>query len=92
MAVKTERLEVRAAPADRARIEHAAAVVGVTVSSFLVDTAVERANSIIADVTTTDIAADYFSELLAALDRPSAAPRLAAAAKRARRNPRIIAR
>ena len=89
MAVKSERLEFRVAPDDRSRIERAAAVAGVSVSSFIVETAVERADSIIAANTITSVPATYFDDLLAALDRPEAAPGLSGAARRARRTPRI---
>ena len=50
------------------------------------------ADEIIAEATTTTVPADYFDGLLAALDEPAQAPRLAQAAKRARRSPRISAR
>lgn len=54
--------------------------------------AVERADELIAAATTTVAPADYFDGLLAALDEPDHAPRLAKAAKRSRRVPRIAAR
>jgi len=92
MAVKTDRVEARLSPEERARIERAASTAGLSVSAFMVGAAVERADEIIAEATTTTVPADYFDVLLAALDEPAQAPRLAQAAKRARRSPRISAR
>ena len=92
MAVKTHRLEARLSPDDRERIEQAASVTGVSVSAFMVDAAVERADEIIAAATTTVVPADYFDALLEALDEPEPAPRLEGAAKRARRTAHITAR
>ncbi|NLD77467.1 MAG: DUF1778 domain-containing protein [Acidimicrobiales bacterium] len=89
MAVKTDRLEARLSPEDRARIERAAAASGMSVSTFVVGAAVFRADEVIAAATTTLVPADYFDDLLAALDEPDAAPGLTKAAKRARRNPRL---
>ena len=91
MAVKTDRVEARVSPEERARIERAASTAGLSVSAFMVGAAVERADEISAEATTT-VPADYFDGLLAALDEPAQAPRLAQAAKRARRSPRISAR
>lgn len=92
MAVKTDRLEARLSPDERARIERAASASGMSVSAFMVDAAVDRADEVITAATTTLVPADYFDSLVAALDEPDAAPRLAKAAKRARRNARITAR
>jgi uncharacterized protein (DUF1778 family) len=89
MGVKTDRMEARVSPEQRAHIERAASVVGLSVSAFIVGAAVERAEQIIAEATTTTVAADYFDELLAALDEPTPTPRLAKAAKHARRSRRI---
>ena len=54
--------------------------------------AIERADEVIAEATTTVVPGDYFDSLLAALDRPSPAPGLARAARRARRSGRITAK
>lgn len=54
--------------------------------------AVARADGIIAAATTTVVPAGYFDDLLAALDEPDDAPRLAEAAKRSRRSRRIASR
>jgi uncharacterized protein (DUF1778 family) len=90
MAVKRDRIESRVPPEARARIEQAAAMAGV--SSFMVDAAVERADELIAQETMTIVPADYFDALLAALDEPDPAPRLAKAAADVNRRRRIIAR
>lgn len=92
MAVKTDRLEARLSTDERERIERAASTAGLSVSAFMVGVAVERADEIIAAATTTVVPADYFDDLLGALDEPELAPRLAKAAKRSRRSPRIAAR
>ena len=92
MAVKTARLEARASPDQRQRIEQAASTAGVSVSAFVVGAAVERAEEVIAAATTTVVPADYFDALLVALDEPEPAPRLAKAAKRSRRSERIATR
>lgn len=92
MAVKTDRMEARVSPEERDRIAHAASVTGVSVSAFMVDAAVERADEIIAATSTTLVSADYFDQLVAALDEPDAAPGLASAVRRARRRTRIQAR
>jgi uncharacterized protein (DUF1778 family) len=92
MAVKTQRLEARVSGEERTRIERAASAVGMSVSAFVVGAAVVRADEVIASATTTLVPADYFDDLLTALDEPDAAPGLAKAAKRARRNARIAPR
>lgn len=66
---------------------------GESMSSFIVNAAVERADEVIAAHAATVVPSDYFDRLLAALDEPAeASPRLAAAAKRARRQRRIARR
>lgn len=89
MAVKTDRIEARLSPDERARIERAASTSGLSVSAFLVSSAVARADEVIAASTTTLVPADYFDQLVTALDEPDAAPRLAKAARRARRDAQI---
>ena len=92
MAVKTDRLEARLSPDQRERIEQAATAAGLSVSAFVVEVAVERADEIIAAATTTVVPADYFDDLLAALDEPDDAPRLAEAVQGSRRSHRIATR
>lgn len=92
MAVKTQRMEARVSPEERARIEQAAALKGLSVSAFMVSAAVERAGEVIEAATETVVPADYFDALLAALDEADAATHLARAADRAARRGRIFAR
>lgn len=89
MAARTQRIEARVAPRDRARIDKAAALEGQTVSAFMVRAAAERAEQVIAARTTTVLPAEYFDRLLAAIDAADRAPRLARAAKRARERRQI---
>lgn len=92
MAVKTDRFEARLSTDERERIERAAATAGQSMSAFMVGAAVDRADEVIAAVMTTVVPTDYFDGLLAVLDEPEPAPRLAEAAGRARRTSRIAAR
>ncbi len=90
MSVKTERVEARLSPEQRTRIEQAAGYAGESMSTFMVSAAVDRAEELIAARTATVVPSAYFDQLLAALDAPAEpSPRLAAAAKRARRQHRI---
>ena len=92
MAVKTERAEVRMSADEKERIEAGAATAGLSTSAFILTAAIERADEVIAEATTTVVPEDYFDSLLAALDLPSPAPGLARAARRARRSGRITAK
>jgi uncharacterized protein (DUF1778 family) len=59
-------------------------------SSFMVSAAMQRANEVIAAQSATVVPADYFDQLLAALDEPAGnATRLATAAKKTRGHRRI---
>jgi len=89
VATRTQRVEARIAPRDRARIDKAAALEGQSISTFLVTAAAEKANQVITARTTTTVPADYFDRLVAAIDRADRAPRLARAAKLAREGRRI---
>lgn len=89
MPTRTERIEARVAPRDRARIDRAAALEGQSVSAFMVTAAAEKADQVIAARTTTSVPADYFDQLLEAIDRAARAPRLARAARLARERRRI---
>lgn len=89
MAVKSERLETRASPEQRQRIEWAAAFTGTSVSAFIIDSAVQRADELVAEHSTTVVPAKYFDELLRTLDAPDEAPNLAKASRSARRRSRI---
>lgn len=89
MPTRTERIEARIAPRDRARIDRAAALEGQSVSAFMVTAAAEKADHVIAARTTTGVPGDYFDRLLEAIDRAARAPRLGRAAKLARERRRI---
>ena len=89
MAPKSDRIEARVSPDERARILRAAGFQGLSMSSFIVAAAVEKADQIIRDQAVTTMPPDYFDQLLQALDEPEAAPALERAAQRARRRPRI---
>jgi uncharacterized protein (DUF1778 family) len=82
----TARLEVRVRPESKARIERAAALVDAPVSDFVRTAAEERAEQVMVEHDAqTRVPAEFFDDLLAALDapvEPSAA--LGRAAKRAR--------
>jgi uncharacterized protein (DUF1778 family) len=91
MAVKSDRLEARVSPEERARLEWAASLEGTSVSAFMVDAAVERARELMSAQMSTTVPADYFDRLIGALDRAERASRLARATRRARRRRRIAA-
>jgi uncharacterized protein (DUF1778 family) len=83
---RTSRIELRAQPAREARIRYAAKLQNKSTSAFVLDAAAEKAEEVIAASTQTVVPADFFDELLAALDQPAAPmPRLAQAARKARR-------
>ncbi len=89
MVTKSERVEARLSPRARAQIERAAALSGVSLSTFLVDAATERADEVLSAATTTLVDPDYFDVLLASLDHPDPAPGLSKAAEQAARRPAI---
>jgi uncharacterized protein (DUF1778 family) len=89
MAVKSGRLEARVSPQQRAALERAASLAGTSVSTFVVDAAVECAEVLIAQQMSTTVPADYFDKLIAALNQGDRAATLAKAARRARRRPQI---
>ena len=89
MATRTQRVEARVAPRDRARIDKAAALEGQSISAFMVAAAAEKADQVITARTTTVVPADFFDRLVAAIDHTDRAPRLARAAKLAREDRRI---
>jgi uncharacterized protein (DUF1778 family) len=92
MAVKSERLEARVSPEQRARLEWAASLAGTSVSAFVIDAAVERAEELTAAQLATTVPGGYFDRLVAALDSPGEAPTLVRAARQARQRPRIARR
>jgi uncharacterized protein (DUF1778 family) len=83
----TARLEVRLQPDSKARLERAAELTHVPVSDFVRSAVEERAEQVLRDhdVQTT-VPADFFDDLLAALDAPAEAnSALTRAAQRAQR-------
>lgn len=68
---KTARIELRAEPEQEERIRTAARLVNQSMTSFMVTAAVERADEIIANWSTTTVSAEFFDEMLAALDAPA---------------------
>jgi uncharacterized protein (DUF1778 family) len=91
MAAKSARLEVRLTSAQRREIECAATLASESVSLFVVTAAVQRAEALVAEHTSTVAPAVYFDRLLASLDEPDEAPGLARAVRKARRRKRILA-
>lgn len=92
MAIKSDRLEARVSPEQRAQLEWAARLSGTSVSAFVVDAAVERAEELLSVQMSTSLPADYFDRLIDTLDRADNAPALARAARRVVKNPRIVSR
>lgn len=92
MAVKSDRLEARVSPEQRARLEWAARLSGTSVSAFVVDAAVERAEELMTAQMSTSVPADYFDRLVNSLDHADRAPTLAKVAKQVERNQRIASR
>ncbi len=89
MALKSDRLEARISPEQRTQLEWAAHLAGTSVSAFVVDAAVERAQELMTAQMSTSVSADYFDRLVDTLDYADRAPTLAKAAKRVARNQRI---
>jgi uncharacterized protein (DUF1778 family) len=68
---KTSRLNIRVAPADDALLRQAAELLGESMSEFLVESARERAERLVADRTRFVLADEQWSAFCAALDRPA---------------------
>ena len=92
MAVKSDRLEARVSPDQRARLEWAARLSGTSVSAFVVDAAVERAEELMTAQMSTRVPADFFDRLVNTLDHADRAPALAKVARQVERNQRIASR
>lgn len=89
MAARAERLEARLTSTQRKQIEHAAALAGESVSSFVVLAALDRADILVRDQASTVVPAAYFDQLVTSLDQEEEAPRLARAAREVERHRRI---
>lgn len=90
-ATKTDRLEARLTHEERKQIEQAAALAGEPVSAFVVLAALDRAELVVSERASMVVPTDYFDRLVASLDTPEEAPRLARAARRAREHKQIKA-
>lgn len=69
----TDELRFRLSPEDKALITEAAAVQGVSISSFVRDPSVDRAKEVLAEASlrhVTVLPADEFDQLMTLLDRP----------------------
>lgn len=83
---KTKRIEFRVEPEKELSIRRAAALVDETLSSFLVTAALNRAEQVSAEASTTVVPGDFFDALHAALDeQPQPNEALARTARRSRR-------
>jgi uncharacterized protein (DUF1778 family) len=76
---RTRRLEARLDPATDDLIAEAARLLGQSRSSFVVASAKEKAEAVVARSDRTLMSARQFDALIASLDQADAAPRLAAA-------------
>jgi uncharacterized protein (DUF1778 family) len=70
MATRTERIEARVEPDRAERIRFASSLMHTSVSGFMVEAASEKAEQVIAEASYTTVPADFFDNLLAALDEP----------------------
>jgi len=70
MAIRTERIEARVEPDRAERIRFASSLMHTSVSGFMVEAASEKAEQVIAEASYTMVPADFFDNLLAALDEP----------------------
>ena len=86
MAKRSDRIEVRVERERAKRIRLASELLHSSVSAFVVDAAVEKAEQVIADHSYTTLPGRYFDRLLAALDEPPVVvAALAKAASRVRK-------
>lgn len=85
MATRTKRIEMRADPESEGLIVAAAAARRISVSAFVLEAATEEAGRVLGRADLTLMPADRFDALIAALDVPEEAPRLADAARQPRR-------
>lgn len=70
-ATRTARRNLRVSPSDDLLFRQAAAEVGESVSTFLVESGRARAEMILADRARFDLAPDAWDAFVAALDRPA---------------------
>lgn len=70
MAIRTSRIELRAAPASERRIRLAASLAKQTLSAFMLDAATERAERVISESRDTVVPPAYFDALWRSLEKP----------------------
>lgn len=86
MAIRSSRIELRAAPASERRLRFAASLAKQTLSAFLLDAATERAERVISESRETLVPPAFFDKLWRSLDKPPAPNKsLRRAAGKARR-------
>jgi uncharacterized protein (DUF1778 family) len=66
---RTERIEARLAPDRRDRLQLAASIENVSLSTFVVNAALAHAEEVLATAQTTSVPSSYFDDLLQELDR-----------------------
>lgn len=82
---KSQRIEARVTEDDARVIARAATLLNASVSSFVVDAALEKAETVVARADRTIMPAAQFDEMIAALDDPTPVPELVALINRPRR-------
>ena len=82
---KSQRIEARVTEDDARVIARAAALLNASVSSFVVDAALEKAETVVARADRTIMPAAQFEEMICALDDPTPVPELVALINRPRR-------
>ncbi|MGW4842267.1 type II toxin-antitoxin system TacA family antitoxin [Nocardia brasiliensis] len=85
MSPKTERFEIRLAEDGREQIEAAAGAVGETLTEFVRNAAIQRADQVLALSSRTMMSAEQFDAMIRSLDIADDAPELAKAVSRGRR-------
>ncbi|MCA9599842.1 MAG: DUF1778 domain-containing protein [Myxococcales bacterium] len=70
MAIRTERIELRAQPERARRIRYAAELRKQSVSTFMLDAASASAERVIAESAATVVPTEFFDKLWRALDAP----------------------
>ena len=70
MAIRSSRIELRAAPASERRLRLAASLTRQTLSAFLLEAATERAERVISESRETVVPAAFFDKLWRSLEKP----------------------
>jgi uncharacterized protein (DUF1778 family) len=71
---RTEKLDLRISPAAKLALRRAAAMDRKSVSDFVLDSALEQAERLLAEQTRVDLSEDSWLAFMAALDAPATAP------------------